>query len=82
MQQGLTARQATGAGLAEPYFLALQAEVCGKLGRTEEALALLSEALTTMSASGEHRLEAELYRLKGELLLAQAASLTGKIEET
>ncbi len=82
MQQGLSARQATGAGLAQPYFLALQAEVCGKLGRTEEALTLISEALTTMSASGEHRLEAELYRLKGELLLARAASFTGKIEET
>ena len=75
MQQGLTARQATGAGLAQPYFLALQAEVCGKLGRTEEALTLLSEALTTMSASGEHRLEAELYRLKGELLLGASGKL-------
>ena len=43
----------------------------GKLGQRERALTLLSEALVAMSASGEHRLEAELYRLKGELLLAQ-----------
>ncbi|MBI3249453.1 MAG: AAA family ATPase [Deltaproteobacteria bacterium] len=72
MQQGLTARQATGAELAQPYFLALQAEVYGKLGQREHALTLLSEALDAMYASGEHRLEAELHRLKGELLLQQA----------
>jgi predicted ATPase len=69
MQQGLTARQATGAELAQPYFLALQAEVYGKLGQSEHALTLLSEALAAMYASGEHRLEADLYRLKGELTL-------------
>ncbi len=72
MQQGLTARQATGAELAQPYFLALQAEVYGKLGQREHALTLLSQALAAMYASGEHRLEAELYRLKGELTLQKS----------
>jgi class 3 adenylate cyclase/predicted ATPase len=71
MQQGLTSRQATGAELAQPYFLALQAEVYGHLGQGDRALTLLSEALAAMHASGEHRLEAELYRLKGELTLQQ-----------
>jgi predicted ATPase len=71
MQQGLTARQATGAELAQPYFLALQAEVYGQLGQRDRALTFLSEALAAMRASGEQRLEAELYRLKGELLLLQ-----------
>jgi predicted ATPase len=71
MQQGLTSRQATGAELAQPYFLALQAEVYGHLGQGDRALTLLSEALAAMYASGEHRLEAELHRLKGELTLQQ-----------
>jgi predicted ATPase len=71
MQQGLTSRQATGAELAQPYFLALQAEVYGHLGQGDRALTLLSEALAAMHASGEHRLEAELHRLKGELTLQQ-----------
>jgi len=71
MQQGLAARQETGAELAQPYFLALQAEVYGKLKQSEYALTLISEALAAMYASGEHRLEAELYRIKGEILLAQ-----------
>jgi predicted ATPase len=72
MQQGLAARQATGAELAQPSFLALEAEVYGKLGQSEHALSLLSKALTTMTTSGEYRLEAEFYRLKGELMLQQA----------
>lgn len=67
MQQGLTARQAAGAELAQPYFLALLAEIHGKLGQEEQMQTLLSQALTAVQVSKEHRLEAELYRLYGEL---------------
>ena len=73
MQQGLAARRETGAELAQPYFLALQAEVYGKLGQQERGMTLISEALAALYASGEHRLEAELYRLKGELTLQKGA---------
>ena len=69
MRQGLTARQEAGAELAHSYFLALQAEVYGKVGQGERARTLLDQALTTAPASKEHRLEAELYRLQGELTL-------------
>ena len=69
MQQGLTARQAAGAELAQPYFISLLAEVYGKLGQGERAQTLLSTALTAARTSKEHRLDAELYRLKGELTL-------------
>jgi tetratricopeptide (TPR) repeat protein len=69
MHQGVAARRTTGAELAQPYFLALQAEVYGKMGQREQALALLTEALAAVYTTGERRLEAELYRLKGELLL-------------
>ena len=69
MQQGLTARQAAGAELAQPYFLSLLAEVYGKLGQGERAQTLLSTALIAARTSKEHRLDAELYRLKGELTL-------------
>jgi predicted ATPase len=71
MHQGLAARQASGAGLAQPYFLALQAEVYGRLGQHEQGLVLLADALSAVETNGEHRLEAELYRLRGEILLAQ-----------
>lgn len=71
MRQGVAARQLTGAGLARPYFLALQAEVYGKAGQIEKALSLLAEALTIVQQGEERRLDAELHRLKGELTLQQ-----------
>lgn len=71
IRQGLATWQAIGAELARTFFLALLAEVCGKAGQTEEGLDVLAEALATVDTSGERFYEAELYRLKGELLLAQ-----------
>ena len=71
MCQGLAARQATGAELTRPYFLALLAEMYGELGQAEEGLNALGEALAAVHKSGERHWEAELYRLRGQLLLAR-----------
>jgi predicted ATPase len=71
MHQGLVARRAAGAELAQPYFLTLQAEVYRKVGQIEQGLTVLTQALAAVNNSGERRFEAELHRLKGELLLAQ-----------
>jgi predicted ATPase/DNA-binding winged helix-turn-helix (wHTH) protein len=71
LRQGLTAYRATGAELFRTYWLALLAEAHGTVGQAEEGLCLLREALVVMKKSGEHQWEAELYRLKGELLLQQ-----------
>jgi TOMM system kinase/cyclase fusion protein len=73
IQQGIAAWGATGAGVAQPYDLALMAEAYGQAGRAEEGLALLSRALTTVHKTGERWWEAELHRLQGELLLALSA---------
>ena len=40
------------------------------MGRTEEGLSALAEALAQVDKTGARLHEAELYRLKGELLLA------------
>ncbi len=71
IQEGLTAWQNTGANLAVPYRLFLLAEVYGKIGELPEGLRLLDEALALVEKQGERWWEAELYRLKGELLLWQ-----------
>jgi tetratricopeptide (TPR) repeat protein len=42
-------------------------------GQTDEALAALDEALVDIEISGERRDEAEIYRIKGELLLISGA---------
>lgn len=55
------------------YLLALLTEGCGKRKQVEEGLAVLAEALAWVDKTGERFYEAELYRLRGELLLAHAA---------
>jgi predicted ATPase len=70
MRHGLAALRATGASLRLPYYLALLAEACGQTGEVAEGLALLAEALAHAHHTGEAWMEAELHRLKGELLLA------------
>jgi predicted ATPase len=68
MRRGLAALRATGAALRLPYYLALLAEACGQTGQAAEGLALLAEALALVGTTGECWWEAELQRLRGELL--------------
>jgi predicted ATPase len=72
MRRGLVGWQATGALSHRPYHLALLAQALARDGEVQDGLTALSEALELSAASGERFLEAELYRLRGELLLASA----------
>jgi predicted ATPase len=58
-------------GLAQPWFLGLLAEAYSILGKSEEGLLVLNEALELVNKHRECHYEAELHRLRGELLLAQ-----------
>ncbi|NIV37992.1 MAG: hypothetical protein GWN58_53830, partial [Anaerolineae bacterium] len=69
MRQGLAAWQATRIGIYCSYYLALLAEVCAGVDQLEEGWRLLTEALAAVGGNGERTFEAELHRLKGELLL-------------
>ena len=69
MRQGLTALQATGAGLRQPYYLSLLAEACRNAGEADEGILLLTQALGETRTTREHWWEAELHRLRGALLL-------------
>jgi predicted ATPase len=69
LQQGLVATQGTGQMLHRPYSLALLAEVHGQAGQPEAGLSILDEALVLPGATDDFWWKAELYRLKGELLL-------------
>jgi predicted ATPase/DNA-binding winged helix-turn-helix (wHTH) protein len=73
MRQGLAALQATGTELVRPHFLGLLAETLTKAGQPEEGLRALEAAVELAQRGGERYYEAELYRLKGEALLIQAA---------
>lgn len=54
--------------LYRPYSLALLAQAEAKAGNCEQGLATLAEALATVNHYGDRWYEAELLRLKGELL--------------
>jgi predicted ATPase len=83
IQQGLAARRASGVEVNRPYCLALLAEGYGKVGQVEKGLTTLAEALDVVHKTGERFYEAELYRLKGELTLAQSSvqSLGSRVQE-
>jgi predicted ATPase len=72
LHQGLDAYRATGSEVWQSYFLALLAEVYGESGQTEVGLQVLSDAMTLVSKNGERFYEAEIHRLKGQLLLQQS----------
>jgi predicted ATPase len=69
MREGLDAQLAAGATLFRPWYLCFLAEVCGTAGRFEEGLAAVAEAIAIVEKTGERYNEAELHRLKGELVL-------------
>jgi predicted ATPase len=80
LRQGLDAYRATGAAFQRPHFLSMLAEVHSSLGQLEAGLTALSEALTLVEKTGERYYEAELHRLKGELLLQQATPVVSHAE--
>lgn len=71
MREGLARLQATGAKIARSLYLASLAESYARAQRIEEGLHTVDEALAHLERHDERPHEAELHRLKGELLLRQ-----------
>ncbi|UWQ89573.1 AAA family ATPase [Rhodobacteraceae bacterium M382] len=75
LQDGLTGWRNTGAELFVPFYLALLAKAHCKAGQTAQGLAALDEAQIIADkggADGERLWDAELSRIKGELLLGSS----------
>jgi predicted ATPase len=70
LTQGLAAARATGAVLRTPQNLVLLAEAYAKLCRPAEGLNCLAEAAQIIETTEERVGEAELHRLRGDLLNA------------
>jgi predicted ATPase len=67
--KGLKAFRATGAGVRVPYYLGILGDAYTQAGRFEDALEALNEGLAVAEENDDRFHEAELHRLKGELLL-------------
>jgi adenylate cyclase len=85
LQTGLAAWQAAGSEILQPYWLALLAEAYGKTGKFAEGLKLLDESLARINKTEERFYRAEVYRIKGQVLLwayaPEQESSTRKAEE-
>ena len=73
LRSSISEFKASSARLRLPYYLSLLAQAYGKAGRFEEGLACIDEALSEARAHNERWWNAELHRLRGELLLAHGA---------
>ena len=80
LRESLAGLYATGTDVRRTYYLALLAEVLGRVDQLEEGLHVLGEALEFATANGERWWEAELHRLRGELLLARSRDNYGEAE--
>ena len=74
LTQGLTAVRATGAVSSTPRLYMWLAEAHAMLGQPVEGLTCLAEAAQIIETTGERHNEAELHRLRGNLLYATGDS--------
>jgi predicted ATPase/class 3 adenylate cyclase len=73
-QQGMADYRATGAGLDYPHCLVLLARGHAELGQVEQGLEVLAGAQRVIDDTGQRYYEAELYRVRGELLVADSGA--------
>jgi predicted ATPase len=69
LREGMAQLDRIGANMDRPYLLALSSEIAAANGQSAEAVAQVSEALGLVRESRAYFYEAELYRLRGVLLL-------------
>lgn len=69
IEQGIALHRAFGADIGSTYWLALRAEAHARDGARERALQVLDEALALVESGQERLWQAELHRLRGDVLL-------------
>jgi tetratricopeptide (TPR) repeat protein len=73
-KQAIEALNAQGVMLSRTRYLSRMGEAFWRAGRSAEGLAVIADALALVERTGERVVEAEIWRLKGELLLKAGAS--------
>jgi predicted ATPase len=80
MEAGITDFRRFGGAPKFPFTLAVLAQAYARLGRHDQALAMLDEALARVKSTGERIDEAEMLRLKAEVLLMRDRSAVNEGE--
>jgi predicted ATPase len=68
MRRGIAAAKAIGARLWEPFHLGLVAEALAFASEIDQGVAELDQSLARSTESGEKWMDAELHRLRGDLM--------------
>ena len=82
MRHNLAESRSNGTVARVAYNLAMIAVGLSKSGKTAEGLRVIEESLALVERTGEGVQEAEVHRLKGEMLLAQGFSNTRQAEHS
>jgi predicted ATPase len=80
MEEGLATCRATGAGTGRSHWLSLLTDVCIESGRLNDGQSVLAEAQAFANGTEGHGYDAEIYLLKGELLLKQDGSYAAEAQ--
>ena len=81
MRLHLSELRAAGFEVAAAYHLALIATALGKAEQFDEAIRTIDESFPIIERTGARNCQAEVHRLKGELLLAHRASNAAEAEK-
>lgn len=71
MQHDLAVHRQMGAVTGQACALGVQAQACLQTGHTEDGLRIIAEAFAHIERTNERWYEAEVWRMKGELTLAE-----------
>jgi len=82
MSRGIEDWRSAGQGVRISYFLALLAEGFLRVGQFERGLAALKEAESLVEESGEKKWQPEIFRLRGDLLLASSGENAAAAEQS
>ena len=80
MQQAMVELVGIGTGLGAPMIVFLLAEGLWKVGRHDEALGTLGLGVAQAEQQGEHSSDAELHRLRAEILLDADGDAVEEVE--
>jgi predicted ATPase len=80
MREGLVDLEETGTKLFNALTLSLLADACARAGKVAEGLRLNDQALAWVERTGERFYEAELHRLRGDLLVQEGGADEAEVE--
>ena len=81
LRAALDVLRAAGHEMGRPYYTGILAAAYGKAGQPAQGLALIEEAVDCMNRTGQRLYEAELQRIKGDLLLAVSRDTQAEAED-